>query len=365
MRPRPVRTDQPHRVAKPQRSGIGEAAIDAVIDIQRLTTPRLHLHHHRGSGGDQRSAGFRPEAGARAGSAARSPSSISAKKAPIGGGILVRVGNGKSAADVDDIDLDAGRRDHCPASASAARQASGSRHCEPTWKLTPSVAAQCAGGAQQSDRGVTNVAPNLPDRSSFASPFGRAMRTIRPSAPGTPVAAISVRILASSSDGIEDEVAHAVLRPRLADGAAGLDRVHEVDDGIGEHVAHQAHFRQRCAVEMAHAAIPQRAQHRRDRDCTSRRTAHRRETPARRRARCRRSTPGRRQCTGSSGRSAATTWSTVGTADRIGGESGGGAARRRSGYGQQQTSRSSSRTGGRAQRAALGTHKRSRNETGT
>ena len=62
---------------------------------------------------------------------------------------------------------------------------------------------------------------------------------------------------------IQREVAHAMRRPGRADGAAGLDRVHEVDAGRGEQAAHQRHLGQGGAVEMPHPAGPQRAERQR------------------------------------------------------------------------------------------------------
>ena len=38
--------------------------------------------------------------------------------------------------------------------------------------------------------------------------------------------------------------------PGLADGATWLDRVHEMDRGVGEHLPHQRHLTDRRAVEM-------------------------------------------------------------------------------------------------------------------
>jgi hypothetical protein len=60
---------------------------------------------------------------------------------------------------------------------------------------------------------------------------------------------------------VEHEVAHALPRPCLTDRAARLDRVHEVNARIGEHLPDQNHLVGRCAIEMTHAARPQRAQH--------------------------------------------------------------------------------------------------------
>ncbi len=60
---------------------------------------------------------------------------------------------------------------------------------------------------------------------------------------------------------VEHEVAHAVPRPRLADRAARLDRMHEVDDGVGKHLAHQRNLGDRRAIVMRHAAGVHGTQH--------------------------------------------------------------------------------------------------------
>ena len=90
---------------------------------------------------------------------------------------------------------------------------------------------------------------------------------------------------------VQHEVAHAMPGPGLADGAARLDRVHEMDRGVGEHLAHQRHLADRRAVEMRDAAGVDGAQHRAVPDCTSPRTARRPGTPRRIRARSPRRSP--------------------------------------------------------------------------
>ena len=195
---------------------------------------------------------------------------------------------------------------------------------------TPSRAA-CGRAARSSATAASGAAPNLPDRSSTAPPFGSARRTIRPSSPATPVAAISVQDLRQFVGAIEHEVAHAVPRPGLADRAARLDRVHEMDRGVGEHLPHQRAPRPiEAQSKCAHAAGLQRAQHRRLRVALHgvQHVAGKRRR--RSRARWRLTVAGRRQCIGSSGRSCATRSSTVGSA-RGTQRSGGAAARRRSG----------------------------------
>ena len=62
---------------------------------------------------------------------------------------------------------------------------------------------------------------------------------------------------------VEHEVAHGVPLPRLADGAARLHRVHEMDRGLGEHLTHQRDLADRRAVEMRYAAGVDGTQHRR------------------------------------------------------------------------------------------------------
>ena len=60
---------------------------------------------------------------------------------------------------------------------------------------------------------------------------------------------------------VEHEVAHAVPRPRLADRTARLDRMHEVDDGVGKHLPHQRNLGDRRAIVMRHAAGMYGTQH--------------------------------------------------------------------------------------------------------
>ena len=102
-----------------------------------------------------------------------------------------------------------------------------------------------------------------PTRSSRAPPLGSARRTISASVAGHAGGCDLLADLRQFLGAIEYEVAHAVPRPGLADRAARLDRVHEMDGGIREHLPHQGHFADRGAVEMADAAVVQRAQHRR------------------------------------------------------------------------------------------------------
>ena len=61
--------------------------------------------------------------------------------------------------------------------------------------------------------------------------------------------------------GIQDEIPHAMPTPRFPDGAARLDRVHEVDVRVAEHGADQRDLGRGCTVEVADATIPQCAQH--------------------------------------------------------------------------------------------------------
>ena len=133
---------------------------------------------------------------------------------------------------------------------------------------------------------------------------------------------VSCRIFASSSGAVQHEVAHAVPRPRLADRAARLDRMHEVDCGIGEHLPHQPHLGDRGAVEMRDAAGPHRAQDRRLGIAL-----HRVHHVAGERRRRRPGVPwstaaGRRQCIGSSGRSVGDQIVDRGSTIANGGESG-------------------------------------------
>jgi hypothetical protein len=58
-------------------------------------------------------------------------------------------------------------------------------------------------------------------------------------------------------DRIEREGAHAIVEISLGDRFLGLDRVHEAQGRVGQHVADQAHLGDRRDVEMGDAIIPQ------------------------------------------------------------------------------------------------------------
>ena len=60
---------------------------------------------------------------------------------------------------------------------------------------------------------------------------------------------------------VEREVADAVVEIRLMDGARRLDRVHVMDLGVREHLAHQTDFAGGSRVEVADAAFIQGAHH--------------------------------------------------------------------------------------------------------
>ncbi len=101
------------------------------------------------------------------------------------------------------------------------------------------------------------AAPNLPDRSHFAR---RAARPGARTAPDrrrrrSPGGSWQARRRSRT----RNRARRAAHRPRVS--PARLHRVHEVDRGIGEHLPHQRHFGRRRAVEVAHAAVPQRLQH--------------------------------------------------------------------------------------------------------
>ena len=63
--------DAARRKAEAEGAGVAEAAVDAVIDVERVAAPQLHLHDDRPAARDQRAAGLGPQphavAGTRAG----------------------------------------------------------------------------------------------------------------------------------------------------------------------------------------------------------------------------------------------------------------------------------------------------------
>ncbi len=60
---------------------------------------------------------------------------------------------------------------------------------------------------------------------------------------------------------VDDVVAHAVDLVGGADRGAGLDRVHEVARGIGEHLAHLRDLGERGRVEVPNPRVVERVQH--------------------------------------------------------------------------------------------------------
>src|ERR1700712_749560 len=55
-----TRPDQPGREAEAQRPRIRQAAVNAVVDVQRVAAAKLHLNHYRGASGDQGPARLGP-----------------------------------------------------------------------------------------------------------------------------------------------------------------------------------------------------------------------------------------------------------------------------------------------------------------
>ncbi len=60
---------------------------------------------------------------------------------------------------------------------------------------------------------------------------------------------------------VENEIGDAPAVERFADRRARLDRVHEVDLPPRQKLAHQPYLGNRCAIEMADTAGPQRSEH--------------------------------------------------------------------------------------------------------
>ena len=163
--------------------------------------------------------------------------SISAMKAPSGGGVDVRdrpPGNRRRHRSR----RSPRRRRGSPRRPAPwrVRQASGSRHCEPTWKrqaeprrMRPRRAQQrgriAARGAELAGQVVARAAlrhRQAHDQAEFA---------------GSRSPPVSARIFASSSALSRTKSRTPCSRPGLADGAARLDRVHEVDRRVREHAA--------------------------------------------------------------------------------------------------------------------------------
>jgi len=126
----------------------------------------------------------------------------------------------------------------------ARRQASGSRHCDPTWDDRP-----------QQGGGFVRCGAELARQIDHGAAFGQGDTQDQAAAfwPGRLGLVQDFRQFAGA---VEHEVAHGVTVPGLADGGAGLHRVHEVDVCLWEHGAHQGDFAGGGAVEVTHAAAP-------------------------------------------------------------------------------------------------------------
>src|ERR1700680_1925340 len=61
VRGRLIGPDAPRREAEPGRAGIAQAAVDAVIDIERIAAPQVDLHDQRAAGRDERPARLGPQ----------------------------------------------------------------------------------------------------------------------------------------------------------------------------------------------------------------------------------------------------------------------------------------------------------------
>src|SRR5690242_15514350 len=103
--------DQAHREAEAGHAGIRQAAVDAVVDVERVAPAQLDLHDHRGARADDGAAGLGPEPRRRreaeGGEAGLDLRHVGPKRRRR----HVRIADREAAADIDDVDRDAGAPD--------------------------------------------------------------------------------------------------------------------------------------------------------------------------------------------------------------------------------------------------------------
>src|SRR6202011_5215601 len=90
--------------AKTQRAGVAQAAIHAVVDIERVAPAQLHLDDDRAAAGDERPPGFGPQRDFRGESSGsrrdRGDVVVERWRCHVG------IADGKAAADIDNVDGD-------------------------------------------------------------------------------------------------------------------------------------------------------------------------------------------------------------------------------------------------------------------
>ena len=254
-------TQQAGRKAKAGRAGVRQAAVDAVIDVERVAATALHLDDDRGAASDQRAAWLGPQRHlnrqAERLDGGVDLGEVGAKRRRLAVGIADR----EAAADIEHLDRDAGGADHRAGERDGASigervealRTDVERHAEPGGMRTR--------GTQQRHR-LVGLGAELAGQVVFRL----AARQGKPEDQAEIVRMAGlIEDLCQLAVAVEHEVAHAVARVSGAYRRARLHRVHEVYVRVGEHRAHQAHLVGRGAVEMPHAAVPHRAQHGRHR----------------------------------------------------------------------------------------------------
>ena len=260
---RPPRCSATCRPGRITRSGklradpleLGEIAVDAVVQIERVAAPQLDPGERRGAVGDQRPARLAVRGGSRARAAPPPPGSPGRSARTRA---RRRDRRRKAAADIEMIDRPGPAHD-------LGRDADGAGEGIGVDALRADMEGDAhllrhRAGAPRSARAPPRAAtPNLPVSVRRAPSPGTARRTNSSRSPAPPVAWTS---FASSSlwSSTKRRTPCAVIG--LGDRLRALHRMHEVADGLGQPRLDGPDLADRGGVEVPHAAGPERIEHR-------------------------------------------------------------------------------------------------------
>ena len=238
-----------------------EAAIDAVIHVERFALAQYHLRHQRHPLGDQRATRFAEQRKFVEVRQRRERFADRIEIPVIGRHILPRIGTRKSAADIERDDVDFRKRRASPRDFD--RLGVGKR----AQALRADMEGQRRrragfGDALEQPRAVFGR------RAEFARQFEHraAERRRQPHEDPAVLAALGFgQQLVEFEIAVDDEIADPVAR--IGDPGRALlpHRRHEMTLRIGKHAAHQFDLGQRGGVEMADAGGVDEFEHRRRR----------------------------------------------------------------------------------------------------
>ena len=221
----------------------------------------LHLHDHRRATGDKRAARLGPQP--RVLQAETLEACLDFREVCTERRRLhIRITHRETAADIDHLDCHAGIADHLPDQGQRISPGKWLEALRTDMEAEPEAPRMRACRAQQLRR-QRRLRAELARQIQHRRPLWHGEADDQSKLTGNTGRSRFIPDLRQLLGAVEHEVPHTVALPRLADGAARLDRVHEMDRGIGEHLTHQSDLADRGAVKMRHAAGVDGTQHRR------------------------------------------------------------------------------------------------------